>query len=215
MTSTLLSPWRGKLRSKGFPLNEKGDVMKRISTIAIAVAAMLALTLGLAACSGDGASSASSSASASASTSSSSSASSSSNAKATSTASSSASKATSSSAAASANGKQTATGTVVTTTYAERAAEVGLSGDDYKNDTGLLTLLVLDAPMQVTAYKGGSDYTGTASVIRLPNDEMFRQFSGKQITISVDSWGEWPADLSGKLYDLVVDFDSDGLGLVE
>lgn len=112
-------------------------------------------------------------------------------------------------------GKKTATGTVVTTTYAERAVEVGLAGDEYKNDTSLLTLLMLDEPIEVTAYKGGSDYTGTASVIRLPNDEMFRQFSGKQITIRVDSWGEWPADLSGKLYDLVVDFDADGLGLVE
>lgn len=114
-----------------------------------------------------------------------------------------------------ADGKQTATGTVVTTTYAERAAEVGLSGNDYADDTSLLTLLVLDAPIQVSAYKGGSDYTGAASVICLPNDEMFRQFSGKQITVSVDSWGEWPADLSGRLYDLVVDFDADGLDLVE
>lgn len=103
----------------------------------------------------------------------------------------------------------------MTTTYKERAAEVGLAGDDFANDTSLLTLLVLDEPIQVTAYKGGGDYTGDASVIRLPNDEMFRQFSGKQITISVDSWGEWPADLSGKLYDIVVDFDADGLDLVE
>ena len=118
-------------------------------------------------------------------------------------------------AATDASGKQLATGTVVTTTYKDRAAEVGLGGNDFANDTGLLTLLVLDEPIQVTAYKGGSDYTGEVSVICLPNDEMFRQFSGKEITISVDSWGEFPADLSGKLYDLVVDFDHDGLDLVE
>ena len=80
---------------------------------------------------------------------------------------------------------------------------------------GLLTLLELEAPIQVTAYKGGSDYTGEVSVIRLPNDEMFRQFSGKTITIGVDSWGEFPADVSAFLYDLIVDFDTDGLDLVE
>ena len=115
----------------------------------------------------------------------------------------------------SADGKQLASGTVACTTFAERAAEVGYAGSDFANDKSLLTLLVLDSPIQVTAYKGGGDYTGTVSVIRLPDDEMFRQFKDKEITIGVDDWGEFPADVTGFLYDVAVDFDEDGLVLVE
>ena len=112
-------------------------------------------------------------------------------------------------------GKQLATGTVVCTTYKDRAAEVGYGGSDFANDSDLLTLLVLDSPITVTGYKGGGDYTGSVSAIRLPNDEMFRQFKDKQITIGVDKWGEFPADVTGMLYDITVDFDQDGLTLVE
>lgn len=109
----------------------------------------------------------------------------------------------------------TATGTVETTTVEKRAAEVGYAGSDFNGDTQLLTLLVLDTPIEVTSYRGGGSYTGQASVICLPNDEMFRQFSGKQITIAVDSWGDWPSDISAFLYDITVDFDLNGLELVE
>ena len=117
--------------------------------------------------------------------------------------------------ATSADGKQLATGTVVNTTFADRAAEVGYAGSDFAEDKGLLTLLVLDTPIQVTAHKGGSDYTGAVSVICLPNDEMFRQFKDKQITIGVDTWGEFPADVTGMLYDIVLDYQADGLTLVD
>lgn len=117
--------------------------------------------------------------------------------------------------ATSADGKQLATGTVVNTTFADRAAEVGYAGSDFAGDRGLLTLLVLDTPIQVTAHKGGSDYTGAVSVICLPNDEMFRQFKDKQITIGVDTWGEFPADVTGMLYDIVLDYQADGLTLVD
>ena len=117
--------------------------------------------------------------------------------------------------ATSADGKQLATGTVVNTTFADRAAEVGYAGSDFAGDKGLLTLLVLDTPIQVTAHKGGSDYTGAVSVICLPNDEMFRQFKDKQITIGVDTWGEFPADVTGMLYDIVLDYQADGLTLVD
>ena len=101
------------------------------------------------------------------------------------------------------------------TTYKDRAAEVGYGGSDFANDSDLLTLLVLDSPVTATGYKGGSDYTGPVSVIRLPNDEMFRQFKDKQITIGVDKWGEFPADVTGMLYDMTVDFNSDGLVLIQ
>lgn len=103
------------------------------------------------------------------------------------------------------------TGTVVCTTFQERAEEVNFGGSDFDSDD-MLTLLVLDDPIEVTAYKGGGDYTGSVSVIRLPDDEMFRQFKDQSITIGIDSWGAFPADLSAALYDLVLTFD-DGLEL--
>ena len=114
-----------------------------------------------------------------------------------------------------ADGKQQVKGTVVNTTMQERAKEVNPEMKDFANDTSLLTLLVLDSPITVTSYKGGSDYTGEVKVIKLPNDEMFRQFKDKQIVIGVDNWGDFPADITGFLYDIVVDFDRNGLALEE
>ena len=112
------------------------------------------------------------------------------------------------------DGKQVATGTVVTTTVKDRAGEIGQTGDDW-DSTDLLTILELDNPIKVKAYYGGSEDTVEATSICLPNDEMFRQFSGKEITIGVNSWGEKPADIMGMLYDLKLDFNTDGLVLIE
>ena len=118
------------------------------------------------------------------------------------------------SAPAVADGKQLVVGTVACTTFKDRAAETGFPGSDFANNDTLLTLLVLESPIEVTAYKGGGAYTGEVSVIRLPDDEMFRQFKDQKITIGVDSWGEFPADITAMLYDLVLAFD-DGLTLVD
>ena len=71
-------------------------------------------------------------------------------------------------------------------------------------DGNVLPTIILYSPKE----------TGVVMVLFDPNKENL-DADGKQITISVDSWGEWPADLSGKLYDLVVDFGADGLGLVK
>lgn len=194
--------------------------MKKILVAMMAVAVMCAL----AACGGSQSSASSSAAGSSASTAASASAPSASavsSAAASAAASGAAASAVASASAAatepatSADGKQLATGTVVNTTFADRAAEVGYAGSDFAGDKGLLTLLVLDTPIQVTAHKGGSDYTGAVSVICLPNDEMFRQFKDKQITIGVDTWGEFPADVTGMLYDIVLDYQADGLTLVD
>ena len=109
----------------------------------------------------------------------------------------------------------TATGTVECTTVEQRAQEVGYAGNDFAGDSSLLTLLILDTPVEVTSHRGGGSYTGMASVICLPNDEMFRRFNGKQITIAMNSWGDWPSDITAKLYDITEDFDLNGLELVE
>ena len=118
------------------------------------------------------------------------------------------------SAPAAADGKQLVVGTVVCTTFKDRAAETGFPGSDFANNDTLLTLLVLESPIEVTAYKGGGAYTGEVSVIRLPDDEMFRQFKDQKITIGVDSWGEFPADITATLYDLILTFD-EGLTLID
>ena len=112
-------------------------------------------------------------------------------------------------------GKMLATGTVVTTTYEERANSLETPVPGFAGDSTMLTLLVLDRPIMVTTEKGGSEYYGTASTISLPNDELFRRFNGQQITIAVDKWGTSPSDTTGFLYDVAVDFASDGLALVE
>ena len=142
-------------------------------------------------------------------------ASSASSAPANANASSSASAATPSSSAASSAAENTVSGEVVTTTYAERAKEVSYAGKEFDDDKQILTLLVLDKPITVDAQKGGGAWTGEVSVIKLPNDELYRRHSGKVIKLAVKSWGEAPADVAGFLYDLVLDTDADGVEIVD
>ena len=112
-------------------------------------------------------------------------------------------------------GQETASGTVVCITYAERAREVGYKGSDYTSDTNALTLLVLTRPIRVWGQHGGDNIQADVSTICLPNDEMFRRFNGKTITIGVNDWGDFPSDVSALLYDCIVDVEHDGLALVE
>ncbi len=112
-------------------------------------------------------------------------------------------------------GQETASGTVVCTTYAERAQEVGYKGSDFANDSSLLTLLVLSRPIHVWGNRGGDYMQDDVSTICLPNDEMYRRFNGKTITIGVNDWGDFPSDVTGLLYDCIVDVEHDGLALVE
>lgn len=112
-------------------------------------------------------------------------------------------------------GQETASGTVVCTTYADRAKEVGYTGPGFENDSSLLTLLVLSRPIHVWGYYGGDYMQDDVSTICLPNDEMYRRFNGKTITIGVNDWGDFPSDVTAFLYDCIVDVEHDGLALVE
>ena len=115
-----------------------------------------------------------------------------------------------------ARGKMVATGTIACPTVAERAAQVDYSVPEFASDNSALTLLMLDSPMTVTAYFGGQDgHTGQVTSIGLPNDEMYRRFNGKTITIGVNDWGDFPSDVTAFLYDCIVDVEHDGLALVE
>ena len=107
------------------------------------------------------------------------------------------------------------TGKIVDTTFKDRASEVGYDSPDFADNTDMLTLLVLNKPVTVTAYKGGGDYTGEVSVIRLPNDEKYRRFAGKPVTVTVTKWGDFPSDISGMLYDLSFLGDDSGLEVSE
>ena len=76
-------------------------------------------------------------------------------------------------------------------------------------------MLVLNRPIHVWGYRGGDYSQADVSVIRIPNDEMFRRFNGKTITIGVNDWGDFPSDVTAFLYDCIVDIEHDGLALVE